>query len=500
MINNLKQKLKESAFSVLPVTFIVLGICLFFVQIPGSEIVKFVISSVLLLIGIALFSMGADMSMMPIGQSIAASLTKSKKLLLLFLSCSVMGLIITIAEPDLTVLANQVPTINKWLFVMSVGIGVGLCFLLGTIRIIFKIPFHIILTIGYILVFILMFFVSKNFWALSFDASGVTTGAISVPFIMSFCLGISAMRGGNSSEEDGFGLVAICSLGPILSVLILGIFIKDITITGATTIIESGYDSMARLFGTSLISSLKDVALVLLPILAIFLIFQLTIIKLPKTQIYKILIGVLYTYIGIVLFMVGVNVGFSSLGRMIGEKLMESQFNYLIYPISFVLGYIIVLAEPAVHILTSQVAFVSGNTIRKKILGRSLSIGVGLSLTIATLRAVLNINIMWFILPIFALSLILSFYNPKLFTAVAFDAGGIASGPMSATFLLPFVAGIASIATGNAISGAFGTVALIASTPILVIQILGAIAKYTRDKTAKQAAFGKKITILEYDY
>ena len=480
---------------------IVLGICLFFVRIPGAEIVKFVLSSVLLLIGIALFSMGAEMSMMPIGQNIAASLTKSKKLWFLFISCLVMGIIITIAEPDLTVLANQVPTINKWVFVFSVGIGVGLCFLLGAIRIIFRIPFHIVLVVGYILAFVLMLFVSKNYWAMSFDASGVTTGAISVPFIMSFCLGISAVRGGNSSEEDGFGLVAICSLGPILSVLTLGLFTKDVTIAeAATPVIESTYESIAGLFGNALVSSLKDVLIVLLPILAIFLIFQITLIKLPRTQIYKILIGILYTYIGIVLFMTGVSVGFSSLGRMIGEKLISSNYNYLIYPISFVLGYIIVSAEPAVHILTNQVALVSGNTIRKRVLGKSLSIGVGLSLTIAALRAVFNINIIWFIFPILALSLLLSFYNPKLFTAVAFDAGGIASGPMSAAFLLPFVMGIASVATGDVLVGAFGTIALIASTPILVIQILGAIAKYTRSRTAKQVAFSKKVTILEYDY
>ena len=312
---NLKKKLKESFFSVFPVTLIVLAIALFLIDVHGSVLVKFSVSSVLLFFGIALFSLGADQSMIPIGQNIASTLTKSKKIWLLCIACFVMGIIITIAEPDLAVLAGQIPAFNKWVFIGVVSLGVGICFLLGALRILFKIPLSYILTGGYAIIFLLLIFVPKSFWAVAFDASGVTTGAISVPFIMSFCLGMSAVRSGASSEEDSFGLVAICSMGPIFSVLIMGLFSKGITITETIApTFNPSYGSIAGEFGSALLNSLKEVALVILPIVVVFFLFQFTMVKLPKSQLIKILIGLLYTYFGVVIFMTGVNVGFSDLG------------------------------------------------------------------------------------------------------------------------------------------------------------------------------------------
>lgn len=503
MLQNLRKKLKESLFSVLPIVLIVLAISLIFIDVPGALLVKFCISAVLLFIGIGLFSLGADQSMMPIGQNIASTLTKSKKLWLLLIACFLMGMIITVAEPDLAVLAGQIPAINKWTFILIVSLGVGICFMLGAARILFRIPLAYLLGIGYALIFLLIIFVPKTFWAVAFDASGVTTGAISVPFIMSFCMGISAVRAGKSNEEDSFGLVAICSIGPILSVLILGLFSRNISFTASTTTtLNTSYSAIAGQFGLSFVHSLKEVALVILPILVVFLLFQFTMMKLPKTQLIKILIGLLYTYIGVVIFLTGVNVGFSDLGRLMGEYLMLTNFSWIVYPIAFILGYVIVAAEPAVHVLTKQVSDISGNTISRRVLQTSLSIGVAISLTLAVVRSIWNINIIYFLLPMYVVSLGLSFYNAKLFTAVAFDAGGIASGPMSATFLLPLISGIATASGADIMTGAFGTVALIATTPILVIQLLGAVAKFARTKRTKAIAVMPEgeITIIEYDY
>lgn len=500
---NLRMKLKESFLSVFPITLIVLAISLILIDVPGAVLVKFSISSILLFLGIAFFSLGADQSMIPIGQNIASTLTKSKKIWILCLACLLMGAIITIAEPDLAVLAEQIPVFNKWMFIGIVGVGVGFCFLLGALRILFKIPLAYLLSAGYAVIFILMIFVPKTFWAVAFDASGVTTGAISVPFIMSFCLGMSAVRSGGSSEEDSFGLVAICSIGPVLSVLLMGLFTKNISVTDSVTNINSSYGAIAGEYGSALLGSLKEVALVMLPIIAVFFLFQFTMMKLPKSQIIKILIGLLYTYFGVVIFMTGVNVGFSELGYLIGEKLASSNFSWIIYPIAMILGFVVVLAEPAVHVLTKQVSDISGNTISRRVLKISLSIGVAISLTLAVLKSVFSINIIYFILPMFVISLILSFYNSRLFTAVAFDAGGIASGPMSATFLLPLVSGITIASGGDVMTGAFGTVALIATTPILVIQILGAIAKATKQKRTKLLYVpdsSEEITVIEYDY
>ena len=499
MLQNLRKKLKESLFSVLPIVLIVLAISLIFIDVPGALLVKFCISAVLLFIGIGLFSLGADQSMMPIGQNIASTLTKSKKLWLLLIACFLMGMIITIAEPDLAVLAGQIPAINKWTFILIVSLGVGICFMLGAARILFRIPLAYLIGIGYAIIFLLIIFVPKTFWAVAFDASGVTTGAISVPFIMSFCMGISAVRAG----KDSFGLVAICSIGPILSVLILGLFSRNISFTASTTTtLNTSYSAIAGQFGLSFVHSLKEVALVILPILVVFLLFQFTMMKLPKTQLIKILIGLLYTYIGVVIFLTGVNVGFSDLGCLMGEYLMLTNFSWIVYPIAFILGYVIVAAEPAVHVLTKQVSDISGNTISRRVLQTSLSIGVAISLTLAVVRSIWNINIIYFLLPMYVVSLGLSFYNAKLFTAVAFDAGGIASGPMSATFLLPLISGIATASGADIMTGAFGTVALIATTPILVIQLLGAVAKFARTKCTKAIAVMPEgeITIIEYDY
>jgi len=501
---NLRKKLKESFFSVFPITLIVLAISLILIDVPGAVLVKFSVSSVLLFFGIALFSLGADQSMIPIGKNIASSLTKGKKLWILCIACFVMGIIITIAEPDLAVLAGQIPAFNKWVFIGVVSLGVGLCFLIGALRILFKVPLAYLLTGGYALIFLLMIFVPKAFWAVSFDASGVTTGAISVPFIMSFCLGMSAVRGGASSEEDSFGLVAICSMGPIFSVLIMGLFSKGLSVSETVApAINSSYGAIAGDFASALLGSLKEVALVMLPIIVVFFLFQFTMMKLPKSQLIKILIGLAYTYFGVVIFMTGVNVGFSDLGFLIGQELMGLSFSWIIYPIALVLGFVIVSAEPAVHVLTKQVSDISGNTIAKRVLQTSLSIGVAISLALAVVKSVFSVNIMYFMLPMFVISLALAFYNPRLFTAVAFDAGGIASGPMSATFLLPLVSGITIASGGDVMTGAFGTVALIASTPILVIQILGAIAKTAKIRRTKKEmvpAVAEEITVIEYDY
>ena len=501
MFVNLKKKFKESFLSIFPIVLIVFAIALFFVDVPWPLLVKFLISSLLLFVGMAFFSLGAETSMIPIGQNIASSLTKSKKVWLLLFACFVMGLIITIAEPDISALANQVTSMNKWLLILVVGLGVGICFMLGIIRILFKVKFRTIIAIGYSICFLFLLFVPKSFWALAFDASGVTTGAISVPFIMSFGLGISAMRSSRAEEAEGFGLAAICSMGPILSVLILGLFVKDVSVSpviggGSTT-----WTSLPQDFLTSFGHSFLDSAIVLLPIVAIFLIFQFSMIKLSKTKLLKILMGLLFAYIGISIFLSGVNAGFSELGILIGSELAGGSFSYLLYVLAFVLGYVIVLAEPAILVFVEQVSKYSSNKLSKNAIRVSMCFGVAVSLVIAILRAQFEINILYFVLPIFGLSILLSFFNQSLFNAIAFDSGGISSGIMSATFLLPFVEGVAISFGSDPMIGAFGTIALISSMPILVVQILGALAKISISKRFSLFKKSKKkISIVEFDF
>ena len=502
MFANLNKKFKESLFSVFPIVLIIMAISIFIIGLPWPIVVKFAISSVLLFFGMSVFSLGADTAMIPIGQHVSSSLTKSKKIWLLIFACLIMGMVITVAEPDVSVLANQIPSLNRWVFISAVGFGVGICFVLGVIRILFKIPFKTILIVGYSICFLLFICVPKSFWAVAFDASGVTTGAISVPFIMSFGLGISAIRSDKNNEADSFGMVAICSIGPILSVLILGLFSKGITSPEISTAIETSWSSIPQDFFVSFKTSFLDSAFVILPILAIFLVFQFATIRLARGQILKIVVGLVFTYFGISVFMTGVNAGFSELGVLIGKNLSSGETSWIVYPLAIVLGYVVVAAEPSVQVLTKQVAEISENTISKRTLRVCLSVGVAISMLIAVLRAQFEINILYFLLPIFGLSIAISFYNPQIFTTVAFDSGGISSGIMSASFLLPFVEGVAVAFGSDTMIGAFGTVALISATPILVVQILGAIAKTTKKKriVISTPVVTGRITVVDFDF
>ncbi len=476
-------KLKDAMLSVLPITLIV---CLLhWTRIaPLDEHVfpLFLICAFLLVIGMALFTLGADTAMMPMGSAIGASLTKTKKLWIILILAFLLGTLITIAEPDLAVLSEKVPINPSILLVLIVAIGVGLFLMVGIFRIIFQKSLNVMLIFFYALVFMLTNLCGDGFLALAFDSGGVTTGPITVPFIMALCAGFAAVRGGKRSNEDSFGLIALCSIGPIMVVAVMGLFVKPVYEPDI-------YEVSPYLFHMILKGSLltmKEVAIAILPVVAFFFIYQTVKIRLPKRQLIKIIIGVIYTFVGLVLFLTAVNVGFSMVGSSIGEMVANRKDQpWLIVLLGALMGFVVVLAEPAVAVLTKQVEEISGGTIKKRAMLISLSVGVGISIALSILRIQNHFNIMFYLVPGYAIILGLSFFVPKIYTAIAFDSGGVASGPMTSTFILPFAIGVCKSVNGTEIvdgmenylhyvmPDAFGIIAMVAMTPLLTIQLLG---------------------------
>lgn len=488
----LLEKLRESLSAVLPIIGIVLVLCFTIAPIPNSILMAFIIGAVLLIVGMMFFTLGAEMAMSPMGERMGAKMARTKKAGFVIAVYFILGFIITISEPDLQVLAQQVPSIPNYTLIIAVAAGVGLFLVAAMLRMLFGIALSHLLIIFYPIVFILAFLVPKDFVAVAFDSGGVTTGPMTVPFIMALGIGFSAIRSDKHAENDSFGLVALCSVGPILAVLILGLIYHPDGGSYTQTVLPDATNSVElwRLFSSGLPHYMKEMLISLLPIVIFFVIFQITTLHLSKKKLVKICIGIIYTYIGLFLFLTGVNVGFMPAGNYLGQIIAQLPYRWIIIPIGMLIGYFIVKAEPAVYVLKEQVEELTSGAISGKAMGLSLSVGVSVSLGFAMIRVLTGISIFWFLIPGYAIALILSFFVPRIFTAIAFDSGGVASGPMTATFLLPFAMGACEAVGGNIVTDAFGVVSMVAMTPLITIQILGAIysIKERADQTEKQAA------------
>ena len=491
MLKALWIKFKESALSVLPVALIVLILnCTPLIHLTVAETVIFTCCALVLIFGIALFNLGADIAMTPMGEQIGSALPKAGKFKTLLAVCFIMGVFITIAEPDLSVLASQVKeVINSTALTFSIGIGVGLFLLLSVLKIVFRISLSQMLTFFYMLLFALVSLVlingNENFLPLAFDSGGVTTGPITVPFIMALGMGVSTSLGDKKDRESSFGFIALCSIGPILAVMLLGVFASgEINYK----IPDYSMASKASEFFLALLHSMKEVAIALAPIVACFFILQMLFMHLPKKRLLQIVIGIFYTFFGLVVFLSAVTIGFMPIGYKLGTQLAELPTAWLV-TIAFILGFAVVLAEPAIHVLKRQVETVTGGAVSKRSMLLALSIGVGISIALSVVRIVFHFSILYYVIPGYFISLGLAFFVPKLYTAIAFDSGGVASGPLTSTFILPFVIGICYVLQGEGaiLLDAFGLVAMVAMTPLITIQALGfkAIAsKHLRERSA----------------
>ena len=480
----LKEKIRESLSAVLPITGIVLMISIFLIPMELGSVVMFLTGAVMLIVGMGFFQLGAEMAMTPIGEGVGVQISKMKRLLTVLLTGFIMGVIITRSEPDLQVLASQGPSVPNMVLILTVAVGVGLFLALAILRIRYKISLSLLLILCYGALILISLFVPKEFLAVAFDSGGVTTGPMTVPFIMAVGVGLASVRSDKNAANDSFGLVALSSVGPILAVLILGCFFKPteaaFTLTDVATVVTT--QDVARVFAGGLPVYAREVLVSLVPIVLVFLIFQLLTRRYQKRQIRKIAVGFAYTYIGLVLFLCGANVGFAPVGAYLGKELAGLSFHWILIPIGALIGYYIVKAEPAIQVLNHQVEAVTEGAISVKMMNRCMSFGVAASVGLAMLRVLTGISIEWFVIPGYLIALALSRLVPDMFIGIAFDSGGVASGPMTSTFLLPLSIGVCEALGGNLMTDAFGVVALVALTPLIAIQLMGMVYKWKMGK------------------
>lgn len=480
----LNEKMKEAIKSILPVYVIVHLLCFTLAPVSNSTLMTFTMGSILLTIGMGLFTLGAETAMTPIGEALGSHLMKTKNLFLIIVLSLLVGMMITIAEPDLQILASQVPTIPNIVLIGTVSIGVGFFLVAAVLRIFFQLRLSYLLLACYTIIFIISRFVPQDYLTVAFDSGGVTTGPMTVPFIMAFGIGIASIRSDRETANDTFGLVALSSIGPILAVLLLGIIYqsKSSTYVADPVIVADNSRQLWLLYQNAIPVYFKEVALALSPILLLFLLFQKFAFHLPKKKVISILAGMMYTCIGLTLFLTGANVGLIPAGRFLGQSIYSLKQNWILIPVGMLLGYFIVSAEPAVHVLNHQVEEITSGLIPARYMKLSLSIGVSISIGLAMFRTMTGYSIFWFLIIGYGIALILTFFVPPVFTAIAFDSGGVASGPMTATFLLAFSIGACEASGKSIVTSAFGIVAFVAMTPLITIQILGLIyrIRYTR--------------------
>lgn len=509
MTNALKDKIIESLTSILPIALIVALLSMTFTPLDAGTFVLFSVGVFLLIFGMGCFTLGADMSMLVIGEKIGSAMTHSRKIWLIALLSFIIGIIVTIAEPDLQILAEQVPVVaekvpalGNYLLIITVAVGVGLFLMIAMLRIVLRVRLSVLLIVFYVTAFVLSVFVSPDFWAVSFDSGGVTTGPMTVPFIMSLGVGVASIRSDSKGQDDSFGLVALSSIGPIIAVLILGIIFKIGNVEYVLNEPELVGNTHGVLFRylNGFADYALEVVVAISPILVFFLLFQALTRSFHKKQLVRIFVGFLYTFVGLVLFLTGANVGFLPVGTEIGKTLAELWGGWLLVPVGMLIGYFIVAAEPAVHVLNKQVERMSAGAISSSAMKRGLCIGVCCAIGLAMIRIITGINILWFLIPGYVVALGLTFFTPPLFTGIAFDSGGVASGAMVSSFVLPMAIGACSVLNGTSeiMTLAFGCVSFVALAPLISIQVLG-IGYKRRTGRIKRNFLSVEDRILEYE-
>lgn len=476
-------KLKEVLYSVLPITIIVIILNFTLTPIETPLIIRFLLGAVIIILGLTIFLFGVDIGITPIGNMMGAAIVKSNRVRIVVIAGLLLGFFISVAEPDLHILAGQVDSvtsglISKLAIIIVVSLGIAVMLSAGLTRIVYNFPLYKLLTILYGIILILSLFTTPEFLAIAFDASGATTGALTVPFMLALALGVSKLKkDSKSSENDSFGLVAIASAGAIIAVMIMSIITKTDKITGTLKNTEVLSTSIIAPFIREVPIIAGEVILALAPILIIFLIFQKISFKLPMLAVRKILFGLLFTFIGLVLFLLGVNAGFMEVGSTVGYKLASMENHMYVVLVGFVLGMVTILAEPAVYVLTHQIEDVTSGYVNRKVVMITLALGVALAVGLSIIRILIpEIKLWHYLLPGYIISIAMAYFVPNLFVGIAFDSGGVASGPMTATFILAFAQGAAeAIEAADVLVDGFGVIAMVAMTPLIALQTLGFI-------------------------
>lgn len=478
-------RFKEILISVIPITAIVLVLNFTLVPLEIPQLLRFLLGSLLIIFGLSIFLFGVDIGITPIGNLMGSHLIKTNKIAIVVFGGIILGFIAAIAEPDIHILAGQVDYVTSGLIprfslVAVVSIGIGTLLSLGFSRIAYNIPMNITFTAIYAIIFALALFIPPEFLAISFDAAGAVTGAMTVPFILSLATGISAPRkDSKASEEDSFGLVGITATGTVISVMLMSIISKPGKISGSIDISFSESDFIIRPFIRAIPATAVEVFIALLPLIFMLLVFQKFSFKLSKRSLGKIFKGLLYSFIGLVFFLIGVNTGFMEVGTIVGYRLASLDNKSIVVFLGFVIGLVTILAEPSAHVLTHQIEDVTSGYIKRNAVLITMCIGVGFAVALFILKIIVpGIQLWHYLFFGYAISIVLSFFVPKLFVGMAFDSGTVSSGPMTATFILAFAQGVAEAVEGaNVLTDGFGAVAMVTLTPVITLQILGLIFK-----------------------
>ena len=480
----------SSAISIIPMVAIVFVLSLTgLATISNDDYIMLAIGAVIMIVGLSLFQIGAQNSLIKVGEYMGSSLSKQKRIWIIIIFAFLLGALITCAEPSILIIANQVQ-INKWVLIGSIAGGVGIFVVIGILRIIFKKSLNVWFLAFYMIVFMLICILQadpKNhaYLPFIFDAGGVTTGSATVPFILALGAGVAMTRGGSKSKDSSFGLVGLASIGPILTMIVLilvnptGFSAYKVPDATTVTILDRLLNALLPASDFSTFGSMIEVAMALAPILIIFFIYEAIYIKLSLKKVLSLLSGFLVAFIGLTFFLTAVGSTMSPIGLKVGQTLAKEP-DWLVILIAFVIGCVTILCEPAVHVLTSQIEEMSDGQLKKIVVLIALSLGVGAAICLSVVRTIFNFSIMYYIIPGYLISLIVMFFVPDLYTAIAFDSGGTASGPMAVSFVLPMIIGLFSVRAGltegvEFYESAFGVVALVAMTPILSIQVLGVI-------------------------
>ena len=489
--------LKDVFISSLPLVAIIVLVCGFIAPFENpDDYFKLISGYISVLVGQALFLVGLEESILPIGKMVGSSLVHLKKAIFIILFGLLFGLFATVAEPALAVLARQthliLDIVNESVFVWILSLGIGVFVGLAMYRIIKDYSIKKTFAILYILIFLVVPFVPEQFVALAFDGSGATTGDVSVPFILALGMGVSLTMSKRKTNDDTFGIIGIASAGPILSLFIYGIILKFIN--GGQIPPAALYDPSATgSLWEVILSNCNDVAFALLPVVILFLPFQVFMIKLPRREFLRIIIGTIPVFLGLLIFLSGIDYGFAFTGKYIGEVFLDPArpewFRWLLLIVGFVLGAAITLSEPAVTVLGEQLEEITNGHISKTTIKMTLAIGIGVASLLSIAKILTQINILWFLVPLYAIALIMMKYASNLFVGLAFDSGGVTGGALTSAFLTPLTLGIAQAISNESgpmaqsvLTNGFGIIAFISVTPLIAVQTLGIIYDYQLSK------------------
>lgn len=493
-MNLFRQKLDEVTRSLLPVIALVLLVSLTLIRVEGEVLWRFLIGGALLLIGLAVFLLGVDLAMNPIGARMAEELATSRTAVKIGVFSFLLGFLVTVAEPDLLILGEQVESasggaINAFFMVYMVSTGVGILVALGTFRLLSgKLSFALFMALAYGLILILSSFAREEYLAIAFDSSGATTGALTTPFVLALSASLSRLKGGQNAERDTFGMVGVMSAGPIFAVTLMSIFSGQREFRGGAETFLPASGILAPIL-RGLPGVVRESVIALLPLTVLFFFLNAIRFKAPRQEIGGIIKGLLYTLLGFVVFLSGVYSGFMDMGQVLGREI-AARHHWLLPVLGFLLGMIVVLVEPAVHVLGHQIEEATGGRIPLKLIRLTLSLGVGLAIAASMLRIMFpQVKLWFFLLPGFLAAVLLSFRSDPVFVGIAYDAGGVASGPITATFVLAFAQGAAAMTpTADVMADGFGVIAMVAMAPVLSINLLGAVFRRKEERLPGAAA------------